>query len=353
MVQTPESPPPVLPDPIPPALERARREHADDLAAQIKDYKKVVWDLEGTKYFAAAKQELDALLAKRKAALERELAKVDEEIRAPEANREYGTVLELLRNIRSRFEDPEWAAMVDKKISDTERGLDDYFAALKEQAIKARQAGDDAKVRQLQDQVSKWGLEKYVTLLAKELPAAVEARDYILGAARLKGAGTFRLVDDASFGRCWTSSAQSNAQNMSRNFIDADFEARPDVHYRCHVFVGGCCQETMGLFLQGSEFKGTDAFHRQVNLEPGGPLYVIVNFAGSKAPATHTSQCSQKFWEWRTFDLPRYTTAGLKKLRILTRSQGYSVALVIISSDKYLAGPPMDPQTIRKLASEP
>ncbi len=348
VVQAPvEIPKPV--ETIPPALEKARAAGPDD---RIKEYKKALWDLEGTKHYETAKQELDVLLKKRKKTLEAELAKVDEEIRDSYDSRDYRRVLELLRNARARFEDTEWAAMVDRKVADTERGLEDYFVALKDQAVKARQAGDQEKVDRLRDQVAKWGFDAYLAQFDKAMPEA-QARDVIFGAGRLRGAGTFRLVDDATVGRCWTSSASTDAREARQNYVDVEFTAAANVQYRLHIFVGGCCQDSMALMMQGTDINGTDASGRQVSLEPGGGLFVRIATPNSQAPKTHSSECASaaKTWEWRSVDV-RYTAAGPKKLRILTCSEGYSIALVIVTSDKYLSGPPRDMETIRRMARD-
>jgi hypothetical protein len=340
------------PPQLPPALVRARdyrRTHPDDLLGQIKLYKQALWDLEGSTHFESARQECDTLVAERRRFLNGQLAKLDEEIRAPSENREYGIALGILRNAKTRFEDQDWPAMVDRKIGDLQRGLDDYFSAIRDQAVKARRDGDEDRVARLRDQVLRWGIDAYASQFEQSLP---NARDFILGPGRLKGGGSFELADDPIVGRCWKSVRASAPERIRENFIDVEYDAAPNVKYRCHLYVGGCCQETMAIYVQGTDVVGTDGSGNRVTVEPGGVLFGSLAYPMSKAPAKHTPQCGSVIWEWRSIDLPVSPTGGHKKVRFLTCAPGYRFGLVIVGSDKYLQAPPADLETIKRLAGE-
>jgi hypothetical protein len=326
------------PDPVPVRgpLDEAReyrKRHPEDLAGQIRAYKKILWELEGTPHVELAKGELAPLLHQRRAILDQHLRELEAELREKFYDKEYEAVLQGYRDARRRFEESDWAELVDAKISEIKNGISDYYSAAKE---KAKQSGDPDRVEALRREIARWGIEWYRTDFESAFPPA---REHVISASHLRASGTFKRA-----GRHWVSDQDSDARVRRENYVEAEFEAMANVRYRCYVYVGGCCQETMALFIQGSEMAGVGNGERR-SIEPGSAYYLFKGHPRPIGPKTHSEHGGEKqptTWEWRLVDLPLYATSGRKKLRILTNSKGLAVAGLIITSQKYWDGPPTE-----------
>jgi hypothetical protein len=86
-------------------------------------------------------------------------------------------------------------------------------------------------------------------------------------------------------------------------------------------------------------------------VEPGLGPYIVPRSIRTNPQKLHADACSGAVtWEWKSIELPRYPTSGKKRLRLVTGSKGYSVAFIVVSSQKFTSGPPPDLDDIKKLA---
>jgi hypothetical protein len=124
------------------------------------------------------------------------------------------------------------------------------------------------------------------------------------------------------------------------NYMDLSFDAASDVTYKCHLYVGGCCQETITWYLQG-----TDMASNSNRFEPGAKSYIGkgISPAAKSLPKKHADHGGAKaptYWEWRTIELPRYSAGGIKKIRVISNVQGFALAFAVITSDRFMSRPP-------------
>jgi hypothetical protein len=111
----------------------------------------------------------------------------------------------------------------------------------------------------------------------------------------------------------------------------------PETRYRCWVYVGGCCAEILAFGMQGSEIKGSDSASASggSSAETGSDTAVPVKHAVASATKTHSSHGGRKqptHWGWVEIPLPSYTSAGAKKVRLVTDQQGFGVAFACVSA---------------------
>jgi hypothetical protein len=172
---------------------------------------------------------------------------------------------------------------------------------------------------------------------------ADEARDYLFLAEDLSGGGTLKL-NRAKSGSMWTSDSDSEAPQRKNNFVDLDFSTLPDLKYRCWVYVGGCCAETLAFGVQGSEMTPDG-----VPMEPGADATAPVKHSIAASTKTHASHGGKKqptHWGWVEIALPVYTSPAAKKVRIVTDQQGFSVGPAVVSATR--SAPPA-PTEVRDL----
>jgi hypothetical protein len=163
------------------------------------------------------------------------------------------------------------------------------------------------------------------------------ARDTVFLADDLSAAGTFTLAGSAKTDACWSSSADSAVTKARENYVEAEFHAFAGLTYRAWIWAGACCQETFDYSLQGSELSAPNPKSSKDPLpcEPGGE-----NALTGKPPtitlrkwhAQHGGPKEPSRWDWIPVTLPKYETAGPKKLRVLTAQQGFSVGAIVISA---------------------
>jgi hypothetical protein len=213
-----------------------------------------------------------------------------------------------------------------------------FYSAQSDAATFVSQAQGVLKARSL---LADFGKTRFVRRNRASINArAEEARDYVFLAEDLSSAGTFKLTR-AKTGMIWLSDADSDSAQRKNNFIDLDFSALPDLRYRCWVYVGGCCAETLAFGLQGSEMKGAEAGATDgVVAEPGGDAVLPVKHSIAASTKTHASHGGRKqpsHWGWVEIALPAYGTAGAKKVRIVTDQQGFSVGAAVVSATRKAA----------------
>jgi hypothetical protein len=159
------------------------------------------------------------------------------------------------------------------------------------------------------------------------------AKDFFFLADALRGAGTFQLAKHPKAGACWTGSTDATPASRKDNFVELEFSVLAGAEYRCWVYVGGCCQETLAVWYQGTGLAG---------LEPGGVGHAGVRHSLS-ATRSHTGHVGPKEpvrWGWVALPLPKYESGGVQQLRLLTDQRGFSVAHAVVSAVR--AQPPAE-----------
>jgi hypothetical protein len=179
------------------------------------------------------------------------------------------------------------------------------------------------------------------------------AKDYVFLGDDLIGGGTFKLSRHPKPGACWTSDADSG--RGKENSVDFTFYAFPDMPYRCWVYVGACCQETFVFWLQTTDLTVFHPDTKQVlSCEPGAgvsmPVRNSITFLKLRHEM-HGGPKEPKRWEWVSVLLPKYTAAGLKTVRLLTESKGFSVGHAVVSTIR--SGPPGEAEMKALLKAPP
>ncbi|HLF92606.1 MAG TPA: LamG domain-containing protein, partial [Planctomycetota bacterium] len=130
---------------------------------------------------------------------------------------------------------------------------------------------------------------------------------------------------------CWTSDADTDPARRAENFVEVVFSVLEGSDYRAWAYVGGCCLETMGFQLLASDAP-----------DPTGAAPQPVKHALSvtKTHSSHGGPKQASRWGWVALALPKYSSAGTRRVRLLTDQKGFSVAYAFVSSVK--AAPPRD-----------
>ncbi len=170
------------------------------------------------------------------------------------------------------------------------------------------------------------------------------ARDYVFLSEDLAAQGTFKAATFKS-GTCWTSAADSDpAKGAKGNYVEFEFYALQDVAYKCWVMAGACCQEVYLFYAQATELTVPHPQTKEpLSADPGSNLSVPVKNSITFLKAkheTHGGPKESRRWEWVQVALPKYSTAGLKKLRLLTDQKGFSIAWAAVSASR--TDPPRD-----------
>jgi hypothetical protein len=222
-----------------------------------------------------------------------------------------------------------------------------FYAAERDSAGFVSQAQGVIKARSL---LADFGKTRFVRRNRASIAArGEEARDYVFLGEDLSGGGSFKLARTKA-GQAWTSDADSDAPQRKNNFVDLDFSVLPELRYRCWVYVGGCCAETLAFAVQGTEMKAGDPGAQDAPpAEPGGDAAGSVRHSIAASTKTHASHGGRKqptHWGWVEIPLPAYAAAGPKKLRIVTDQQGFTVADAVVSATR--SGPPSEAE-VREL----
>lgn len=183
------------------------------------------------------------------------------------------------------------------------------------------------------------GATRLVTGEAKRIAERSAAgREYLQGAADLRGGGAVRLRAHPESGACWTCAEDVTDPAAAREtYVEFSFTALPETAYLCWVYAGACCEETFAAWLQATELKAPDPRNKSVKVscEPGAataaPLESRIRGL-KKTHALHGGEKQASRWEWIPVPLPPYVGPGLKKVRILADQKGYSVAFVLVTS---------------------
>jgi hypothetical protein len=178
-------------------------------------------------------------------------------------------------------------------------------------------------------------------------------KEYLFLAPLLRGVGTFGLAPQERFEAVWVSKADSDKANL--NFVEAEFYARPETAYRAWVHAGGCCAETFDFYWQATELTDLHPRTRQkISVEPDGGFASPVRHSIGGLKKTHALHAKKEpkapaRWEWIALPLPKYASAGPKKIRLMTDQQGFSVACLFVTSVR--PAPPADAELREEIAA--
>lgn len=161
-------------------------------------------------------------------------------------------------------------------------------------------------------------------------------REAALFGADIKGVGTMKSQRDKDGDLIWTSDSDSTAKMA--NYVDLEFYAEANVRYNFFVYLGGCCQEVLTFHMQGTEMSGTNSQGQPAMVEPGTTNHFTVRLQAAGFPDTHAAHGGRKEpsrWLWTNLRIPVYATPGLKKIRLLTDQQGFSIAVAVLSAGRF------------------
>ena len=150
-------------------------------------------------------------------------------------------------------------------------------------------------------------------------------RDYVAGPSTLRQVGVFRLDVPKSL-PYWVCDRDIDPARRRDNYVEMDFSVLTDATYRAWAYVGICCSESLVFYSQTTDLAGA---------EPGSEVEAPVKHAMTSATKTHSGHSGRKGpgkWGWVELPMPKYEKPGPKVLRLLTGSQGFSVAFVVVSS---------------------
>jgi len=175
-------------------------------------------------------------------------------------------------------------------------------------------------------------------------------KEYFFGAADARGAGTFRKVErPPPVGPCWTSRADTDLSRGNENYVEVEFYAMTEAPYRCWAQVGACCVESFLSFYQTTDLVAPHPTKPNVLLpvEPATRYGLPLPPPSLPVKMHHADHAPGKpkeptVWAWIEVPLPKYKAAGLKKLRIITHQEGFSVARVLVSSSRKTAPVPAE-----------
>ncbi|HEV3029600.1 MAG TPA: LamG-like jellyroll fold domain-containing protein, partial [Planctomycetota bacterium] len=173
-------------------------------------------------------------------------------------------------------------------------------------------------------------------------------REYYFAPADFHAEGTFKLLKSGKL----ESVKDSDDPDTLRNVAEIQFAALPNVSYRCWLWAGACCEETFLFYLQGTEVMDTDPKTRKkVACEPGSNVASPVKHSIRGLKKTHAEHKikgakehpkTAAHWEWIEIPLPKYATAGGKKLLFMTNQAGFTIGGAIVSSTRKSA--PTEPE---------
>ncbi|MBV8879159.1 MAG: laminin G domain-containing protein [Planctomycetaceae bacterium] len=207
-----------------------------------------------------------------------------------------------------------------------EREARDLFArACREFSKPDSLAAATAGYKRLLQDFAQTALVKTEAALIKKRADA--GRDYLFVAPALTPHGAFSMDRPARGEAAWTCKADGDPARPIESWVDADFVALPETAYRAWALVAGCCAETL-------------TFHVQVN-----EVDAVVKPSSSglkKSHALHVPKIpkSPQRTEWVSVPVPKPASGGLKKIRLLSNQQGFSVLALAVSATR--SSPPSD-----------
>jgi hypothetical protein len=213
------------------------KERPGDLDGQIALYEEAVRAAQGTEYFEQARAARDALLNRRLSDVPREMAQLSEQARPLVEKEDFKAVLELYGQARKKREAPDWVALIDGKIQEVLKSIEQSLESIKERAAEDRRSGAAEGVRKARERVGRWGLPDRSAALDAFLAEISEARMPVQGLAGWwkmdEGAGT--TLEDASGRGHGGTLGGSAAWEKGRQGKALSFDGR-QAHVRIHPF---------------------------------------------------------------------------------------------------------------------
>jgi hypothetical protein len=182
------------------------------------------------------------------------------------------------------------------------------------------------------------------------------AREQVLGASAFRASGAFKEGVHEKAGRCWTCAEDVTREEARSTWVEFRFPALAETAYQAWIYAGACCAETFDLYVQGTELSGpnparrTETVQAPIDGSAALPLPHGLRFLKS-THAAHGGPKQASRWGWIAVPLPRYSQAGLKRIRIFSDQKGFSVALAVVSATR--KEPPGDAETKAELAKAP
>jgi hypothetical protein len=169
-------------------------------------------------------------------------------------------------------------------------------------------------------------------------------KDFFFTPGDLTVASSFKLGRHGKID-AWASQQDLELAKMKENFVEFEFSAGTEGEVRCWVLAGGCCQEVLTFYVQGTDLLGPNPENpkEKMPLEPGSGSGVQVKSTYSgfkKTHAQHTGPKNPERFEWLQVCAFKYPTAGPKRIRILSNQKGFGVAAAAAISSR--PGPPRD-----------
>lgn len=132
--------------------------------------------------------------------------------------------------------------------------------------------------------------------------------------------------------------------SLKGSYLELEFSVLPDKEYRLWLYAGGCCAEGLALQAQATDLVAPHpATQEPAPAEPGGEFSVPVKHGLSFATRAHSGHAPRKEpvrWGWIPVPLPRYATAGPKKVRLLAEQKGFWMGYAFVSALR--AAPPRE-----------
>jgi lipoprotein NlpI len=208
----------------------------------------------------------------------------------------------------------------------------------------ARQALQDLAARTERDvfqsdvETRRWVEEALQALGATPGPAPRAEYEFVWKDLEALGVYENRVAPDGR--SCWQASRTMYGAEVLQNYVELKFEAEAGKTYRCWVQVGGCCQETLDPIAQVSELEYADPKQggKKFSVEPGGTTAFPPKLYAGSLPKTHAQHGGVRAptaWRWVQVELPsKYATAGTKRVRILSSSEGFAVRAAVVSTTR-------------------
>ena len=143
------------------------------------------------------------------------------------------------------------------------------------------------------------------------IPISAEAgKEFFFAPSDILTQGSFRLALHGKDLVAWTSSTDIvEPKQQLKNFMDFGFSVLPDTAYRCWVYAGACCEETLAFTLQGTELTGPDPKLPTilVKAEIDGEVRVSIKHGVrnlKKVHAKHGGPKQPSRWYWIEIPLP-------------------------------------------------
>jgi serine/threonine-protein kinase len=366
-----EPPPVVKSAPEPPdelravsgaALKKAldfAREHPKDLAGQQSLLERAAFQYDGTPAGAQAAAELKRVLEALRASFASDLAELDGMTRDFNSREAFGDAISVLEAARGRRKDPQWTLAIDARIRQLREKVLKVSASLEEQAVQARDEGRLDEVKSLRARIAAWKvagmLERFDAGLLRKAGADPGGKqDYIFPANQLAGAGTFAKSRLESGLEVWVSGGESPTPSAaSGNYVEFQFDALAGKAYRCWVYIGGCCGESLGFAAQWTEGTAQDTRNpgRLLSLEPGGNLAQPLKPSFSDLRSTHSAHEGGKKpvqFGWVEVPLAKFSSPGRKQVRLLSISPGSAVVYACVSALRVAPPSISELQALRK-----